>query len=514
MSESTAGAAHLGGFPGTPPQSAPQQFDHWADGVRITVRAAPELADHANSFLGHFAGYGATLRNLAGFPIHVGFSPYIIQEIGAGAFTLLGADYRRNPLADTTPDLTLPLWIHGIQQRFRDATGTEMDPITPASVVSCQRGIVDTIIAGAAPPLYLERISGATKREDGTRLTGWMLANAGPATGAQADLVEVPAAALVSFAPYLAAPLMLPFDHFVMFSGGLIAGAWHLPPEGRRRLDSDPSLRGASMLEGLRLVGRPLFGAGAQVRPVQAVPIQPVQAVQAVPVQPVQAVPVQAVPVQAASTQDEPPPPDTPTTPTREKFTVTLFGQSFAGEADPQFRKEAEAIVGFIGNLHAGSIKDLGTFWGAFWWHSMHAVDGGYRVSQTNINADRDSANQWDLTPAARLRHEQTAIYRYLKDATWSPVNFNRTVRVAAGTDLTAPEIAMTRTQPDGDFGGWVVGSPAATDFELLRGRDLHRRNRNLAKYFVLPVGYSVVASGTRIGRLVDPSGTVRWTKK
>jgi hypothetical protein len=512
VSDSTSAATHIGGFPGTPPQSAPQQFDHLADGVRICVRAAPELADLANAFLTQFAGYGVALRDLVGFPIQVGFSPYVIQEIGAGAFTLLGADYRRNPLQDTTPDLTVPLWIHGIQQRLHDAAGTGSDPIAPASVVRCQRGILDTIIADVAPPLYLERITGTTKREDGSRLSGWILASSGPAPGAQAELVDVPAAALVSFAPYLAAPLMLPVDHLVMFGGGLIAGAWHIPPEGRRRLDGDPSLRGASMLEGLRLVGRPLFGASAAPA-ASHVPAAPPTAAPAAAA-PVQVAPATVTSVKAAVAQDDPPPPDTPTTPTREKFTLTLFGQSFAGEADPQFRKEAEEIVGFIGNLHAGSIKDLGTFWGGFWWHSMHAVDGGYRVSQTNINADRDSANQWDLTPAARLRHEQSAIFRYLKDAQWSPVNFNRTVRVAAGTDLTAPEIAMTRIQPEGDFGGWVVGPPAATDFELLRGRDLHRRNRTLAKFFVLPVGYSVVASGTKIGRLVDPSGTVRWTKQ
>ncbi|WP_125776647.1 toxin glutamine deamidase domain-containing protein [Antribacter gilvus] len=178
----------------------------------------------------------------------------------------------------------------------------------------------------------------------------------------------------------------------------------------------------------------------------------------------------------------------------------------------PAYQELGAVLLRDAAALDAQWHKHGQPFFSGFWQYSFHDDgNGGLRLAAWNLVADR---SEWDLEPALDVLFQERKVLGFTRAAR-SSVRFTRTFTVERGA-LEADVVHLVRGEQTGEEdSGWYVGTTPerAVDVETLTGKDLHRRNPDLARFLALPSGWHAswdVGKG-RIGLLVDPDGKTVW---
>jgi len=136
-----------------------KSFQRTIDGVRYTARAEEELAGQVDGVFTLLEALDpGKLRN--GFVISMPWAPLILAGDGEG-YALTSPDFSRDPLAETTDDLSILLWVLVEQSRLLRQAGVDGAGVAFDDKVVMADGVL------SEPDVYLERTADAPHGDSG-----------------------------------------------------------------------------------------------------------------------------------------------------------------------------------------------------------------------------------------------------------------------------------------------------------------------------------------------------------
>ncbi|WP_405094491.1 tetratricopeptide repeat protein [Micromonospora sp. NBC_01412] len=191
---------------------------------------------------------------------------------------------------------------------------------------------------------------------------------------------------------------------------------------------------------------------------------------------------------------------------------TSAAGTRFWARVPEAYREFGTQFAKSAADLDAKWHKHGQVYFEGFWKMSIHNDgSGGFRLAAWNIDPARERA-EWDLTPALEVMAQQRRATVFAKVRRES-VRYERNFTVQRGT-LDATVIHLVRSTPaDANDSGWYIGTSAtrSADAEVMTGKELHRRNPYLARFFGFPAGWYGTWDGRRMATLVNPEGETVW---
>lgn len=139
------------------------------------------------------------------FTIQIGFTIFTLQKVDEG-FIILSPDYSKNPLTNSTEDLTIALWIQLEQGTLLNKLNLTGELISFQDKIICSKGVLKL------DNIYLER-SGEYEKGD----SGWYI---GPVdeVNANEELEAYYAYQIIKIRPSIIKVLTLPSRYMAVFN--------------------------------------------------------------------------------------------------------------------------------------------------------------------------------------------------------------------------------------------------------------------------------------------------------